>query len=180
MTPADGVRLGMFVGGSSDWLPVDEVLAAVGRDGRDAFVPAYTTISVVAAGREHAAGFSLGDLARVAAQLGPAADRLRAGQRALVRSAVEGVPEAVFVMLEPDDGEVVVVLGATDANPWAWWYPDDASVSDRLHDEVARHRDKMVARQPRFEPARLARDGVIADLRRDAEAGARLAERLAP
>lgn len=132
---------------------------------------------------------AFGRLHALAAQLDEAADRLAAGQRALVRSAMDGAP--TWLALEPDGDEVLVSALAELPRPLASYYPTAATLFDplaaapvdqraALHAYVDAHRAELVARREqgglewRVQGLRWPREATLAALRAHAAGAAAL------
>lgn len=181
MSPStDGVRLALFRGASDELITVEDALAALESGPVDDLGVEATTMSIVAAGREHlGAEISLGELPRLVDQLEPAATRVERGELALVRSASMDL-EGIYLLFEPepDDG-VQIEIGVIEA-PWSDWFPDDDAHATELYGLVAEHLDAMRenAAGNLFEPAHLPRVVVVDSLRREAPLGRRLVEQL--
>lgn len=147
-----------------------------------------------------AAGASLlpinpfGPLGPLAAQLTEAADRLAAGERALIRSAIESTP--IYLALEPrDDAMYLSMLGRLPHDMEHWPLPPGpfsgpADRRDELYAWVDAHRDELrptgpregwMPRDPgRLQDIRLAAPSLIADLRAESRAGMDLFYALRP
>jgi hypothetical protein len=130
-----------------------------------------------------------GRLEMIGPQLEEAAERLAAGQRALLRSASDAA--GVFLALEPvgSEGEIVEVAQLAQLpEPWGSYFPLERSffhpgsaVDQRaaLYDYVDAHREELTPRRAqdgqsldRLRGLRWDRDATIASLRHEA-AGAR-------
>jgi len=128
--------LALFIGPSSDWVPINEILNqfdsqtdSQSQAERGSMMPNIevdgTTLSIVLDGVEKFDGaWSMGPLPRLVAQLEPLATRLTAGKTGIFRSAVEDTADVLFLVFEPSGTSVDVRAVNTDTLPYTSMYPD--------------------------------------------------------
>lgn len=122
----DRFQLALYINNQGDAKPLADLLSKVRRGLLDR--PPYLgqiTLLLESAGRRwwesHA---SIGDLARIAAQVDVAQQRLAAGQIALVRSAVDDGHVGGYFLFEPiDDATVHISMLAIDDPSFSYRYP---------------------------------------------------------
>jgi hypothetical protein len=178
----DDFHLALYRGASGETITVEDY-AALDAAGRSAVSadPRRATISLVVAGRERLAPLiSLGSLARLIPQVERAAQLLRAGEVALIRSGVLDVPAGHFLLIEAGDEQSChISLIEIDTLPEGSWFPD-SDRGDDLRAYVAAHHDALLnaarARGDDVVGLQIGRDALIAGMERTA-AAARAIER---
>lgn len=171
---SDGLRLALYRGASAEIITLADYLALEPGGRRACEVsPSWSTMSLVAGGDERwGAQLSLGALGLLVAQLPQARSRLEAGQRAVIRSAVFDVPQALFLLFEPEDGAAVATLAMTDELPATSWLPHEPP-GGQLYAFVEEHRQRLVdaGTAGGIVPQTLGLASLCADLAREAELG---------
>ncbi|MCU1502611.1 MAG: hypothetical protein JWM12_1965 [Ilumatobacteraceae bacterium] len=89
----------------------------------------------------------LGDLAALGTQFADAAVRLRRGESAIVRSAVDDQPVVAYFLFEPSGSDVVVSLFYPPAH-LRYVYPTAPTRGAELYELVADHRAELLTRSP--------------------------------
>lgn len=168
------LRLAMYRGRSARIISLGDYLALdpAGRAAAEVD-PSWCTMSLIVDGEDHWGPLlGLGALGVVVAQLPQAADRVEAGQLAIVRAAVFDMPVAVFLVFEPAGRDVVVAVASTEKLSDPIWMPNGPR-SDALYALVAEDRDALVApgQEGGIEPQTLPRSVVSACLRRELSLG---------
>jgi hypothetical protein len=116
----------------------------------------------------------LGELAHLAPQLAAAAERLRTGELALLRPAVDDRGGIGYLLFEPDGAEIAVTIVDVPSR-LGFVYPTAGARAEELYAYVREHRRELLADAARrgaphdIVGARMARDELIAAMEREAE-----------
>ena len=147
--------------------------------------PSWCTFSLIIGGREKwGPQLSLGAVGTVVAQLVPAAERIEAGQSALIRAAVFDVPVAVFLLFEPaspsTEDTYLARVAASEALSDPVWMPNGPG-ADHVYGYLEEHHDEMTGSSAvGIEPCPIPRSTLGSSLRREASLGAEIVALLGP
>lgn len=138
----------------------------------------YTGLSLVADGKEWVLEHrSVGRYPDVIPQLHAVAARLRAGKEALLRTAVEDVPEGIYFLFEPEAEEVFIsLLYLYDEKVFMHYpIPDPGSSAAELYAYVDAHKEFLLSPEAafgyRFTRLPFPKTTLIADLEQEAAVG---------
>ncbi|OJV24588.1 MAG: hypothetical protein BGO26_18615 [Actinobacteria bacterium 69-20] len=184
----DRLRLLLYRGTGGDTVPLSEYLDQHRRGEAD-WTPYLGMVALdLTVGGESLwpSRVGMGDLARWTLQMGSASDRLRRGEPALVRIAVDDAPVGGFFLMRPDTDVVrISVVDVTDPD-MAYRYPVDHQgmpVTD-VYECVeaaaaeATDQDPTEADLPRFRDIPFPRERLIEDLAGEARRGRELYDEL--
>lgn len=148
--------------GISDWIPDIE----------------YTGLSLLADGKEWVLEYrSVGRYPDVIPQLDAIASRLRSGKEALLRTAVEDVPEGIYFLFEPEAEKVLIsLLYLYDEKVFMHYpVPDPGPSAAELYAYVNTHKKSLLSPEAafgyRFIRLSFPKTILIAELEREAAIG---------
>jgi hypothetical protein len=185
LSSAADLRLALYLGAGAEIITAQDYLALPDSRRPPEVSPSWCTLSLVVDGREKWGPLlSLGALGPIVAQMVPAAERIDAGQRALIRAAVFDVPLAVFLLFEPvsPPAEAIYMarVAATHALSDPVWMPNGPGAGN-VYGYVAEHHDEMTGSGAAdIEPCPVPRSALSSSLRREAAFGAEIVTFLGP